>query len=141
MSLSVNDHFGACSCASLDGVSRQSPEQCLLQYIKTLNHKCYNSADKKYEDNIRYGWYVHVFFVGPEHKGWTVNRDYHYSQFGSCDALADYIEEHKLGPVVRSPGRWNHRHAGRVPGQGDLVAYVWSPDPDALEKWYKEHKK
>lgn len=134
--LSVNDHFQACSCAALNGVSSLSPKDCLLKYIQTLATTSYSSADKKYVSGFLFGYYVHVFFVGPNHNGWTVNRDHHYSAVGSCDQLAAYIRLHNLGPVVESEPRWNHRHATRPKGQGDLIAYIWSPDPDALERWH-----
>jgi hypothetical protein len=140
MTLDLNDHFCSCSVAALNYVSAQSPESTIRQYCKKLKHPTFNEHCKKYVDGYKFGYYIHVFFSGPNHKDWTVNRDHHYSNVGSCDQLAAYIREHKLGPVVETEPRWNHRHSSRPKGQGDVIAYIWSPDPDALAKWFEEHK-
>lgn len=141
MALELNDHFCSCSVAALNYVSAQSPEQCIKQFVSRLKSPTFNQHTKKYENGYFYGYYIHVFFSGPKHEGWSeAHRDHHWSAVGSCDALAAYIREQKLGPVVETEPRWNHRHASRPKGQGDVVAYVWSPDPDALEAWHKEHK-
>lgn len=137
MNLTINDHFCSCSVAALNGVQHQTPEQTIKDYCSLLKQRTYSSADKKYVDGYRYGYYIHVFFSGPE-QGTLHPTDCWYSKAGGgVDLLAAYIREHNLGQVVETPPRWNHRHAGRKPGEGDVIAYIWSPDPDALEKWHQ----
>ena len=139
MAIYSTDHFCACSIAALNGVSQQSPEETLKQYIEGLKEKGYSSADKKYVSNYRYGYYIHVFFAGPDMRT-LAKGDSWYSTVGSCDAFAAYLREQKLGPVIETEPRWNHRHHDRRKGEGDVICYVWSPDPDALAKWHEEHR-
>jgi hypothetical protein len=143
--LSINDHFCSCSVAALNNVSQQSPKQCILDYIGKLRNSTFSSADKKYVTGHRFGYYIHVFFSGPDMRTLKppgqFGGDHHYSATGSCDRLAAFIREEKLGPVVETEPRWNHRHAStRKPGQGDVICYIWSPDADALEKWWEANK-
>lgn len=133
MSLTVTDHFMACSTCALNYVSSQSPEQCLLDYIKALGIQHYDNG--RYTNRVNYGKNVHVFFVGPDMSTLTKGLG-HFSEKGSCNQLADYIQEYKLGPVVQAEGRENPLHNERK-GIGKLIAYIWSPDPTALEVWHK----
>lgn len=142
--MNIIDHFCACSVGALNFVSAQSPKECILQFIGHIKKPSYNSADHKYVDDIRFGYYIHVFFAGPHMPSLLgpggIGIDHHYSSVGSCDALAAYIRECNLGTVVETPPRWNHRHADRKPGQGDVIGYIWTPDPEALEKWWLANK-
>lgn len=140
MQLRLDDHFCSCSVCALEQVSMFAPEETIRQYIGKLTHTAFNSGLKKYVSGHNFGYYIHVFFSGPNHKNWNTNRDHHYSKVGSCDQLAAYIRAEGLGPVVETEPRWNHRHASRPKGQGDVIAYIWSPDPDALAKWWDAHK-
>lgn len=58
--------------------------------------------------------------------------------YGYCEALWRYIRDNGLGNIVRTseaqPNKLNHpTHMLRV--------YVWTPDLDALKKWYTAYKK
>lgn len=140
MTIMLNDHFCSCSVAALNNVSSQSPEETIKQYVEQLKERRFSSADKKYVDGYRYGYYIHVFFSGPDMR--TLKKGMsHYSEVGSCDKLAAYIREQNLGPCLETEPRWNHRHSERSPGTGDVIAYIWSPDPDALEKWHQSRLK
>lgn len=141
MSLGLNDHFCSCSVAALNNVQQQSAENTIKEYVGKLKNTAFNSGLKRYVSGHNFGYYIHVFFSGPKHEGWTETKDHWFNEHGwSCDALAAYIRAEGLGPVVETEGRWNHRHASRKKGQGDVVCYVWSPDPDALAAWWEKNK-
>jgi hypothetical protein len=145
VALSTIDHFMSCSVAALNGVSAQSPEATLKQYLETLKEPKYDSTSKSYKPIYKYHWHIHVFFSGPDMRtlkpAGQLGGDHHYSDKGSCDRFAAFLRENNLGEVIESPPRWNHRHKDtRKPGEGDVIAYIWSPDAKALEAWHLANK-
>ena len=52
------------------------------------------------------------------------------------DELAAYIKKHRLGAVVQSPIRLNRQNYE----DHYVRAWIWSPSPNGLKKWWAKHK-
>lgn len=132
-------HSTGCGITTLLSVSRHSPKDVLLRFISQnpVSNKVFVAGAKSYVDvpNQRM---IHVIFGGPDMTT-LAKSDNHYSSNGSCGALAAYLREHNLGSVIETPPRHNPYHQNRKSGEGDVIVYVWTPDPDALIRWMKEN--
>lgn len=131
----------ACSVSTINQVSLQSAKQTLRQYLSNRPFRLqrYDAKVKGYVACIQCQD-VHVIFGGPDMA--TLDpKNGHYSDKGSCNQFAAFLEENKLGVVTRSPGRANPLHTERNAGEGELIIYIWSPDSNALYKWAEVHNK
>jgi len=132
-------HSTGCGIVTLFGVASQSPKDTLLGFLKAhpISNKLYVAAAKNYVDvpNMRQ---IHVIFGGPDMSTPSPTKG-HDSNRGSCNAFADFLEEHHLGVVTRSPARHNPYHNERAEGEGDVTVYIWSPNSEAIAEWEKAH--
>lgn len=60
------------------------------------------------------------------------------SKNSSAIKFKNYVEEHKLGPLVETQGR----HYSKVNGEGYIKVYIWRPDYAAKEfkDWCEANK-
>lgn len=130
-----------CSVSMLNQVSSMDPKAALHYYLKNRGmkeNKAYDPKTKAYVTLGKTTTDIHVIFGGPHMATLRAGAGHHSSK-GSCDAFAQYLRDNNLGTVVESPPRHNPLHPERALGEGDVIVYIWTPDPEAVIKWQKKN--
>lgn len=131
--LQVTSHVGgSCTTSAISGLSTcKNAEDAMMQFCKheiKPEPNRFNKGALKFYDMCAF----YIFNAGEQDGGVYGAK---WPTYGID--FANYIREHKLGVISDLPGRRNMRHHPTY----DSYAWLWGPDPEALQAWYKERVK